>query len=100
MQINPESLGKKLWDVGIIIILLYTATYAPFKVAFLDDDDSSTGVLVFETIIDVMFLMDIFITFMTPFKRINGSYETRFKYIAINYVTGAFWIDCIASFPT
>ena len=97
---NPDGLFKKLWDVGIIIILLYTATYAPFKTAFLEDEDSSKAVLAFEFVVDSMFLIDIVFTFMTPYRRLNGSLETRFKKIALNYISGAFWIDMIASFPT
>lgn len=89
-----------MWDIGIVIILLYTATFAPFKTAFLEDDESSKGVLAFEFVVDSMFLIDIVVTFITPFKRLNGSFETRFKYIALNYISGAFWIDIIASFPT
>jgi len=100
LLIDHEGIAKKLWDVGIIIILLYTATYAPFKTAFLNDEDSSKAILVFETLVDTMFVMDIFLTFLTPFKRFNGSVESRHKYIAANYVTGAFAIDMIASFPT
>jgi hypothetical protein len=30
----------------------------------------------------------------------NGTFETRYKMIAINYLTGAFIIDFISSFPT
>ena len=80
--------------------MLYTATYAPFKTAFLEDEDSSRAVLAFEFVVDSMFLIDIVFTFMTPIKRLNGSLETRFKNIGLNYISGAFWIDIIASFPT
>jgi hypothetical protein len=76
--IDPEGLFKKAWDFGIIIILLYTATWAPFKTAFLEDN-STGGLLVFETIVDIMFGMDIVFTFVTPFKRFNGSTESRHK---------------------
>jgi hypothetical protein len=80
--------------------LIYTATFAPFKTAYLDDSMLSDFVLVFENVVDVMFGLDIVFTFVTPYKRFNGSYEYRHKYIALNYLSGAFWIDMIASFPT
>jgi hypothetical protein len=98
--VNPEGFFKRTWDVGIIIILMYTATFAPFKTAYLDDSQLSKFILMFENVVDLMFGSDIIITFFTPFKRYNGSMETRHKYIALNYVTGAFTIDMIASFPT
>ena len=100
MLIDPDGFFKKSWDVGIIIILIYTATWAPFKTAFLEDEDSSQLVVLFESIVDTMFVLDIFFTFVTPFKRFNGTIESRHKYIALNYFAGAFWIDVIASFPT
>jgi hypothetical protein len=78
-MIDPDGYFKKFWDFGIIIILLYTATWAPFKTAFLEDKSSSGPVLVFETIVDIMFGLDIVFTFFTPFKRFNGSIESRHK---------------------
>jgi hypothetical protein len=54
----------------------------------------------FETIVDLIFLADIFITFMSPSERIDGSYETNYKKLARNYFFGFFVIDCWAVFPT
>ena len=77
--IDPDGTLKKLWDVGIIIILLYTATWAPFKTAFLDDDSGTKGGDAFELLVDIMFGADIFFTFVTPYRRFNGSLENRHK---------------------
>ena len=98
--IDPQGTFKKVWDSGIIVILIYTATYAPFKTAYLDDDNDGVLESSIETVVDIMFGADIFLTFLTPYMRYNETYETRHKYIALNYLAGAFWIDVIASFPT
>lgn len=90
---------KKVWDVLILIILLYTATYAPFKVAFMPGD-SSNILFIFETIVDILFIADIFVMFFTPYERADSSLECRHKKIAKNYFLGAFVIDIVASFPT
>ena len=97
--ILPSSGMKQAWDIIIIIILFYTATYAPYRIAFADD--SPTGFLrALEIFVDVVFISDIFVTFLTPYERYDGSLVYNHRKIAISYVTGAFWIDFIASFPT
>jgi hypothetical protein len=78
MLIDPDTFFKKAWDFGIIIILFYTATWAPFKTAFLEDINEGP-VVVFEMIVDIMFGLDILFTFFTPYKRFNGSMESRHK---------------------
>lgn len=95
----PESGFKKVWDVIILIILLYTATYAPFKVAFMSGETSSF-IIIFESLVDVLFILDIIVMFFTPFERNDGSLECRHKKIAKNYIFGALLVDIIASFPT
>jgi len=39
------------------------------------------------------------INFLSAYERYNGSIEYRLKKIAINYLTGFFAIDFIATFP-
>ena len=95
----PDSGFKKVWDIIIIIILLYTGTYVPYRTAFLDGS-TSDALFAFELIVDVLFLGDVVVTFFTPYERIDGSFETRHKKIAKNYVLGAFAIDVVACLPT
>ena len=82
----------------MLFALFYTATYSPYRVAFYSD--TTDFLLVFETGIDILFIMDLIITFLTPFERKDGSYESRPKKIASNYICGAFFIDFFASIPT
>ena len=88
-----------MWDVLIIIILFYTATYATYRIAFVDDKPGGFGRF-FEILVDVIFISDIFVTFLTPIERYDGSLVYDHRKIAISYLSGAFWIDFIASFPT
>lgn len=82
----------------MLLALIYTASYSPFRVAFYTD--SSDLLMVIETFIDALFIIDIILMFFVPFERSDGSYESRFKKIALNYILGGFLIDVIASFPT
>ena len=100
--IMPTHLGKQLWDVGIILILFYTATYGPYRTAFGADSDSSGGGFIryFDYLVDGMFILDIFVTFLTPYERFDGALVYSHKRIARNYIFGAFVVDVVASFPT
>jgi len=99
--IMPTSAGKQLWDIGIILILFYTATYGPYRTAFGADSDTSSGFIrYFDYLVDGMFILDIFVTFLTPYERFDGSLVYAHRRIARNYFFGAFVVDVVASFPT
>lgn len=36
--ILPDSKFKAIWNTILITLLIYTATFTPFKVAFMEDD--------------------------------------------------------------
>jgi len=61
---------------------------------------SSTELLAFETICDLLFLIDIFISFVTPYERQDGSKECNIKKIAIHYCFTQLAVDLQAVFPT
>ena len=80
--------------------MVYTATLGPYRTAFIDDEDISASLRALEVIVDTMFIADIFITFVTPYKKdYSEHYEYRLKKISENYLLGGFVIDLIASFP-
>lgn len=49
--------------------------------------------------IDITFGIDIIINFITAYEDLDGRYEVRLKKIAINYITGFFIFDVLATFP-
>ena len=79
--------------------MLYTATYAPYRTAFMYND-ASFFLFAFETMTDLIFLADIFITFISATERVDGSYETTLKRLARNYIFGFLFIDLCSVFPT
>ena len=54
----------------------------------------------FELFTDIVFFIDILITFLTPYQRIDGSYEENHKKIARKYIKTDLLIDILAMFPT
>ncbi len=49
----------------ILVILIYCATYVPYRVCF-DDSQSSIMMIVFDTSIDFIFIFDIIVVFNSP----------------------------------
>jgi len=57
------------------------------------------GLIVIETIVDIMFVIDIFINYMTTYVSTNDEVITDKKRIAIHYFKGWFIIDLLAAIP-
>lgn len=55
-----------------IVLLFYTALYMPYKIAFLEDVKFTTSYYV-DMIVDVLFGLDIIITFVSAYECIDGS---------------------------
>lgn len=76
----PESNFKKLWNVIIIILLAYTATYVPFKVSFVDE--TSAGLFAWDLVVDGLFMIDIFVNFLSAYEDKEDIIEVRVSKIA------------------
>jgi potassium voltage-gated channel Eag-related subfamily H protein 2 len=101
------------------LLVVYTAVFTPFTVAFLLNEDekranlnkhASTRLLqkqqigadpfvIIDLIVDIMFLCDIFISFRTTFVNNEGEAVYDPMVIAKNYLKGWFAIDAIAAMP-
>jgi Ion transport protein len=94
----PQSNFKMFWNFVIILLLLYTATWMPYQICFIDEP--SKGVLLgFEYFIDCLFALDILFNFISAYEKSDGSIETRAKNIALNYMKLWFIIDAFAIVP-
>ena len=97
--IMPSSSFKIFWNIVIIILLIYTASWMPYQICFVDQ--TSTGsLLVLEYSIDCLFFLDIVFNFLTAFENPDGTIETRLNYIAWNYIKLWFIIDSFAIVPS
>jgi hypothetical protein len=61
--IFPSNRIKRVWDLVIMVLLIYTATYVPFRVCFIDD--GSDGFFIWECLVDSLFFIDIVLNFFT-----------------------------------
>ena len=96
-MIMPFSPYKQAWDMWIMVLLLYTATYVPFRVCF--EDEGSDFLFWLDNIVDLGFFIDIIATFFTAIEVKGGSYDTSRTKIAWNYITGWFFIDLFTTIP-
>ena len=94
----PSSTFKTTWNIVIIILLLYTSTVVPYQVAFVEADNNLSKFLNY--MVDILFVFDICINFLSAYETVNGRYETRIRKIVVQYLTTWFLFDLAATFPT
>ena len=94
----PFSRFKKVWNICIILMLVYLITVDIYVMAFVKSE-AQTVFKVINYLIDFAFIVDIVINFMSAYTTEYGRLETQFKRIALNYITGFFFIDVVASIP-
>jgi hypothetical protein len=88
-----------------ILALVYTALFTPFEVALLPPTFWGPKDILLvrwwlNRIIDLLFLMDMMITCLTPFKTNDGyMWERSNRKIIENYLRGWFFPDFLALFP-
>ena len=80
-----------------MIILIYTATYMPFKTCFIDEP--SVGSEAIDWGVDGLFLMDIFVNFISAVEMKDGTIQTGLKEIAKDYTSSWFVFDVLSCIP-
>jgi hypothetical protein len=100
LPLDPDSGKKQAWDVFCMILLLYCSFSVPFGIAFdgpdLEEQNGLKGKL--EIILDVVFLTDICLNFITAWDN-QGFIVRDFGTIAKNYLETWFLPDFAGSFP-
>jgi len=66
----PDSKFKKYWQYVLMILLIYTAFITPIRLAFIEEFNIIWFSL--ELIVDILFFLDILITFNTAYFNEEG----------------------------
>ncbi|XP_038064905.1 potassium voltage-gated channel unc-103-like [Patiria miniata] len=112
---------KAVWDWFVLLLVVYTAIFTPYAAAFLLNDDERRAKLnkeaetrageglsssyteplvILDLIVDIMFIVDIFINFRTTFiDDVKGEVVSDPAKIAKHYLKGWFVIDVLAAIP-
>jgi len=93
----PASKLKLIWTAITIVLLIYTGTYVPYKVAYSSGEKSFTDDM--EMLIDFLFFLDIIVNFISAYEDKERNLEFRLHKIALTYVTSWFFLDVVSSIP-
>ena len=93
----PDSKFRTSWTVIIIVLLVYTAIFVPFRLAFIEED--SLPLTIVEATVDILFGIDIYVNFISAIEGENNQLITDHRTIACTYLKGWFWLDLLACFP-
>ena len=105
---------KAFWDWLILFLVIYTAIVTPYVASFIltreennkktETEGSTVSIyvdplVIVDYIVDVMFIIDIFINFRTTFVDINDEVVSHPCRIAVHYCKTWFLIDLVAAIP-
>ena len=93
----PSNIFKSIWNVILIFLLIYTATYMPYKTCFIYEPSQASEIV--DTIVDALFTFDILVNFLSAIELSDGTLEYRPRKIAANYIKTWFFFDLIAVLP-
>jgi len=92
-------LFKTIWDWVILILTFYTAVTVPYNSAFRNKTMDQVPLLVIDSIVDVVFFIDIILNFHTTFVGASGEVISDPKIIRMNYLKSWFVIDLLSCLP-
>ena len=102
-MIYPENSKKGPWDLSITLLLLLSSVMIPLQIAFAnagaEPTSSVTNFQLIMYVIDVLFLIDIMVTFNTAFYDDDNDLIDQRCTIAQSYLLGWFSIDLVAIIP-
>ena len=98
----PEDTIKKVWNILMIFLLLYVASYVPYGICF-DNRPPESPMEVMDYVdmaVDILFAIDIFINFLSSYEDPATNLPViNLRRIAGNYITGWFVLDLLAVMP-
>ena len=93
--IHPQRTWKQIWDIFILLLVVFSAVHIPLLLAFPDLPDIGA----YQITIDVLFIIDFFLCFRTGFVRPDNEIELEQGKIVSHYLKTWFPIDFAACFP-
>ncbi|KAK3784582.1 hypothetical protein RRG08_003390 [Elysia crispata] len=92
-------LFKTIWDWVILILTFYTAIMVPYNAAFKVKTMDQLPLLVIDSMVDVVFFVDIVLNFHTTFVGPSGEVISDPRIIRMNYLKSWFVIDLLSCLP-
>ena len=97
--IYPEGLYKQIWDVLLGLLIVYSVVMVPYRIGF--NDYAIGSMRWFEFSIDMIFCVDVVITFFTAYTVVDRGeiLVSAPQLIVGRYLRGWFLPDVLASVP-
>jgi CRP-like cAMP-binding protein len=96
--IPPNHWFKAVWNVALSLLLIYTATIMPFRLAFVEEADSG-GWLVWEYAVNLLFFVDFIVNCISGYYDNDGKIVLSRGKILLAYLKGWLIIDLVACIP-
>lgn len=96
MRVHHKSHFRKCWDALTAFLLVWMAFSLPVTVGFKVHNEFLEKL---DLLIDLAFLCDLVLGFLTTFEDRNKQTVTDLKTIAKEYLTGWFIVDFVSSLP-
>jgi CRP-like cAMP-binding protein len=93
--ILPDNPYKKMWDLLVAFLILYSAIITPYEIAFSDTNNVSW----FEILIDILLGIDIVLTFFSAYTDDEENLVKNHKKIVKKYLKSWFIVDIISVLP-
>jgi hypothetical protein len=93
----PTSAFNRNFDNVLAMLLIFTTLISPFEIAYLDSN--AIGLFVLNRIVDLGFLIDIWVNFTTAFLDASGTWVTSPRRIAAGYLQTTFALDFVSTVP-
>ena len=98
--IMPNSTFRNVWNLVVLMLLVYTATLVPYRTAFIEAEDERNIILpTFDVIVDIMYMFDLILNFFMAYENSDKKTETRLNWIACHYLQSWFTLDFLACIP-
>lgn len=95
--ISYKSNFKKKWDIFVLILAIINSFMIPFEQAFKPEYDNTWTKIVLDSMVDIVFIFDIGLSFITSFRDQKFQECFEFDRIASNYMsTTRFIVDVLS----
>ena len=98
----PDDAFKRFWNILMIFLLIYVASYVPFGICFVQKVEGApmTTAEIIDIVVDAMFLIDIVVNFVSAYEDDEtGLPIVNLRKIAIHYLSTWFVLDFLAVLP-
>ena len=102
IPVHPDAVPKQLWDLLVLLLLIYSCFQVPYSMAFDDPgmySDKTSVMFAVDVLLDVIFMVDVSLCFLTAFYDSKGMLVRDLKEIGARYCKSWFLPDIGGSFP-